>query len=124
MKQINEVIITIREPKIIKFALNKDEHKNRVNHENLDYSMSFEEKNQIIDLLNEINLSIQINLKKRLKDKAKVQKKNETEINEILNILNKPLIYNMPKKRFISNKMDKKHISMIGRVFHDSVVKY
>ena len=63
-------------------------------------------------------------MKKRLKDKAKVQKKNETEINEILNILNKPLIYNMPKKRFISNKMDKKHISMIGRVFHDSVVKY
>ena len=58
MKQINEVIITIREPKIIKFALNKDEHKNRVNHENLDYSMSFEEKNQIIDLLNEINLFI------------------------------------------------------------------
>ena len=124
MKQLNEVIINIRKPKVIKFALNKNEHKNKIKHQNIDYSMSAEEKNELIELSNEINLSSQTNIKKQLNDEIAYKNNNKTEINEIINILNKPLIYNMPKKRFISNKMDKKHISMIGRVFHDSVVKY
>ena len=121
MKQISEVIITIRKPKIIKFSVNKNEQKNKVNSRYIDDSMSIEEKNEFIGLLNDINLPFQINLKEQLKDEIVYKKKNETEINEIINILNKPLIYNMPKKRFSSNKMVKKHISMVGRVFRDSV---
>lgn len=121
MKQLNEVIINIRKPKVIKFALNKNEHKNKIKHQNIDYSMSVEEKNELIELSNEINLSSQTNFKKRLNDEIVYKNNNKTEINEIINILNKPLIYNMPKKRFSANKLDVKHISMTGRVFHDSI---
>ena len=121
MKQLNEVIINIRKPKVIKFTINKSEHKNKIKHQNMDYSMSVEEKNELIELSNEINLSNQNNFKKRLKDEIVYKNSNKTEINEIINILNKPLIYNMPKKRFSANKMDVKHISMTGRVFNDSI---